>query len=45
MIVTIIATVSLVIAVGLAVRYLIRERRKGNKCAGCPYAGECTKYK
>ena len=29
------------IIVGLAVAYIIREKKKGAKCIGCPYAKEC----
>ena len=25
----------------LAVRYIIREKKKGRKCIGCPYSGQC----
>lgn len=41
---TIIAVIALAIVVFLVIRYLVREKRKGNKCIGCPYAGECCKY-
>ncbi len=23
--------------------YIVREKKKGKKCIGCPYAGECSK--
>lgn len=23
--------------------YIIREKKKGKKCIGCPYSGECSK--
>lgn len=38
------AVIALALIVFLAIRYLIREKRKGSKCIGCPYAGECRKY-
>lgn len=41
---TIIAVLALAVVVFLVIRYLVREKRKGNKCIGCPYAGECQKY-
>ena len=41
---TVIALLALIVVVGLALRYIIKEKKKGNKCVGCPYAGECTKY-
>lgn len=27
--------------VGIALWYIIREKRKGKKCVGCPYASQC----
>ena len=41
---SIIALLALVLIVSLAVRYIVREKKKGTKCIGCPYAGSCTKY-
>lgn len=32
-----------VLAVYLAMRYIIREKKKGAKCIGCPSAGTCSK--
>ena len=29
----------------LAVRYLIKEQKKGSKCLGCPMAATCAKKK
>lgn len=40
---TIIAVICLVIVVFLAVRYLYREKKKGSKCVGCPFAEGCRK--
>lgn len=34
-------TVILVAAVGLAVRYIIKEKKRGVKCVGCPSADCC----
>ena len=28
--------------VGGALWYIRREKRKGKKCVGCPYAGQCS---
>ena len=42
--VTIIAVIALAAVIFLAVRYLVREKKKGSKCVGCPYAGECCRY-
>ena len=41
---TLIAVLALAVVLFLVIRYLIREKKKGNKCIGCPYAGECHKY-
>ena len=45
MIKTILIVVILFLIVGLAVGYLVREKRKGKKCIGCPYCAECQKYR
>ena len=36
----IIAAVLVVIAVGI-IAYLVREKKKGKRCVGCPYASQC----
>lgn len=33
----------IVLAIGGAVFYIIREKKKGKKCIGCPYSDSCTK--
>ena len=33
----------LVLLVGAAVFYLWKEKKKGNRCVGCPSAGCCSK--
>lgn len=35
----------LLAVIGGIVFYLIRAKRRGQKCIGCPYAKECTKNK
>ena len=37
--------VSLIILaiVGLAIYYIVKEKRKGNTCIGCPMSGKCPK--
>jgi hypothetical protein len=40
---TIIAALAVAAAVFFAVRYIIKEKKKGNHCIGCPYAGSCQK--
>ena len=39
--VEIIAVVALVLVIGGAVAYLVKEKKNGKKCVGCPYAKEC----
>ena len=38
---TVIATISLAIVLFLAIRYIVKEKMKGSKCVGCPYAEGC----
>ncbi len=33
----------LTVIIGCAVGYIIKSKRKGNKCIGCPYADSCGK--
>lgn len=40
---TIISIIILALIVFLAVRYIVKEKRKGNKCIGCPYADSCPR--
>ena len=30
------------IIVGLAAWYIIKEKKKGTKCIGCPYSKQCS---
>ncbi len=32
----------LLLAIGGAAVYIIREKKKGARCIGCPHAGECA---
>lgn len=32
----------IVLIIGLAIFKIVREKRAGNKCIGCPYGKECT---
>ncbi len=41
---TMIAVAALVVIISLAVAYIVREKRRGVKCIGCPLADSCTKY-
>ena len=38
---TVIAVIALVLIVFFAVRYIVKEKKRGVKCIGCPYAGTC----
>ncbi|MBO5994029.1 MAG: FeoB-associated Cys-rich membrane protein [Firmicutes bacterium] len=40
---TIIAIIAVVVILFLAIRYIVREKKRGVKCIGCPMAGSCTK--
>lgn len=37
----VIVAIILLIVVALAVGYIVKERKKGVKCIGCPYASKC----
>lgn len=37
----IIAIAVIVLVIGAAAFYIIREKKKGKKCIGCPYANNC----
>ena len=39
----IIAIAAIVLIVGLAVFYIVRAKKRGQKCIGCPYAKQCAK--
>ena len=41
--VILIAVIGLI--VGAAVGYIVRQKRKGTKCIGCPYASSCPSGK
>lgn len=38
---TVIAVIALIAIVFLAVRYIVKQKKKGVKCIGCPYAESC----
>ena len=38
----IIITAVLVVISGAAIGYIIRSKKRGNKCIGCPNASSCT---
>lgn len=33
----------LIVIIGGAIGYIIKEKKKGVKCIGCPMAGQCAK--
>lgn len=37
----IIISVIILIAIGVAVGYIIKAKRSGKKCIGCPYSDSC----
>ena len=36
-----IAIAAIVLIVGAAVLYIVRAKKRGEKCVGCPYAKQC----
>jgi hypothetical protein len=38
----IILIIVIAVVIGLALRKMIKDKKSGNRCASCPYAGECT---
>lgn len=38
---TVIALIAIAAILGLAIRYIYKEKKKGTKCIGCPYADSC----
>ncbi len=41
---TLIAIAILILILSLAVIYIVREKKRGVRCIGCPNAGTCEKY-
>lgn len=39
--VDIIAIIAIMLAVGGALFYIIRAKKRGQKCIGCPYSKQC----
>lgn len=35
--------VVLAIVIGAAIAYIVKEKKKGVRCVGCPYGGTCGK--
>ena len=38
---TLVVTLLLALILGGAALYLLRAKKKGRKCIGCPYGGQC----
>ncbi len=38
----IIVIIIIALIVGAATAYIIREKKKGKKCIGCPYSDSCS---
>ncbi|MBQ8383214.1 MAG: hypothetical protein IJX47_08430 [Clostridia bacterium] len=45
MLIDIIVSVILVVLVGAAITYIVRSKKRGETCVGCPYAKECAMRK
>ena len=41
----ILAAVAVALTVGGAVLYIVREKRRGTRCIGCPHRGSCPSAK
>ncbi|MBQ2704519.1 MAG: FeoB-associated Cys-rich membrane protein [Clostridia bacterium] len=39
---SIIIAIIILVIVGLAAAYIIKEKKAGKKCIGCPYSSECA---
>ena len=39
----IVAVIAIVIILGLAIGYIIKSKKSGKKCIGCPYNDTCAK--
>lgn len=39
-----IVVVILVVVIGLSAWYVIKEKKKGTKCIGCPHANVCSSH-
>lgn len=38
----VIAVIILILVIGAAVAYIVRAKKKGAKCIGCPASGNCA---
>ena len=42
---TIIAIIVIAAMLFFAIRYIYKEKKKGNACIGCPYADSCPRHR
>ena len=42
---TLVGIIVLVAILFFAIRYMVKEKKKGTACIGCPAAGTCEKHK
>lgn len=42
---TAVAILAVAVILFFAVRYIYKEKKKGNACIGCPYAESCPKHR
>lgn len=35
--------VVIALIIGIAIAYIVKAKKRGDKCVGCPYAKECGK--
>lgn len=40
-----IAGLIVLVCVGAAIAYIVKSKKKGVKCIGCPAAGQCSKHR
>ncbi len=43
--ITVIGILAVALILFLAIRYIVKEKKKGNKCIGCPYAESCGRFR
>ena len=42
---SVVVAVVLLLIVGAAITYIVKEKKKGTVCIGCPHAGTCASKK
>ena len=42
---TVIAIIVIAAILFFAIRYIYKEKKKGNACIGCPYADSCPRHR